>query len=63
MNLTVVSDRKLTGTYESAVGDAKYTYVLAGRYDDLPERRSLGWTVTWVHQFHSSSKSITSWSG
>ena len=63
MNLTAESDGTLTGTYESAVGQAKYTYVLAGRYDNLPERRTLGWTVTWVNQYYFCSKSTTSWSG
>ena len=63
MNLITTLDGTLTGTYESAVGNAEYSYVLAGRYDTLTDRRSLGWTVTWVNERHFSSKSTTCWSG
>ncbi len=56
-------DGMLTGYYNTSVGDAKCNYVLTGRYDHLKDRRSLGWTVTWVNKDYSNSKSTTSWSG
>ena len=62
MNLKTKSDGTLTGTYDSTVGDAKSRYPLAGRYDTLTDRRSLGWTVTWVNEIHHTSMSTTCWS-
>lgn len=63
MNITSEVNGTLSWTYESLVGDAEYSYTLSGRYDALPDRRSLGWTVTRTNQYHSTSKSTTCWSG
>ena len=63
MNITCTKDGTLAGKYETSVGDADKTYELVGRYDSLPHRRSLGWTVTWTNKSNSTSKSTTCWCG
>ena len=63
MVIESAKDGMLKGVYNTRVGDAKCYYVLTGRYDHLEDRRSLGWTVTWVNKHYSKSKSTTSWSG
>ena len=60
MEITNAENGQLTGTYESKVGDAKYEYVMTGRYDTCGA--SIGWTVMWKNST-GSSRSITSWSG
>ncbi|WP_435157406.1 avidin/streptavidin family protein [Amycolatopsis sacchari] len=65
MNLTVSADGELSGTYESAVGDAESTYPLRGGYDIAPVSgtgTALGWTVAWHNSFRNAH-STTSWSG
>ncbi len=52
----------LTGTYASAVGDAKSEYVLTGRYDPSQSPPTIGWVVQWVNQ-HKQVNSVTAWSG
>ena len=63
MEITNCCDGSLTGWYHTSVGEAAEKYVLAGRYDKLPGRRSLGWTVTWTNDTLSDSESTTSWCG
>ena len=63
MNITSVHSGMLTGVYNTKVGNAKYDYVMTGRYDFLEDRRSLGWTVTWVNGIYDKSKSTTCWCG
>lgn len=63
MNITWCSDRDLYGTYQSAVGVAKYTYVLYGRYTTENQTNAvLGWTVSWKNAF-LNAHSVTTWSG
>lgn len=56
----------LTGTYESAVGNAESRYVLTGRYDSAPATdgsgTALGWTVAWKNNYRNAH-SATTWSG
>lgn len=54
-------DGQLSGTYESEVGDARYKYVMTGRYDT--NGSTLGWVVTWNNSDNGSSESTTTWSG
>jgi hypothetical protein len=65
MNLTADNYGNLTGLYNSAVGNATYNYVLAGRYDLSPPSGggvSLGWAVMWRNEFRTAY-STTTWSG
>jgi len=64
MEITSASNGTLSGTYQSAVGQAQYTYSLIGSYDAEPNAggQSLGWTVTWLNQY-GNSHSTTSWTG
>ncbi|KOV08744.1 hypothetical protein ADK91_13470 [Streptomyces sp. XY511] len=64
--VTAGADGSLTGTYESAVGNAESRYVLTGRYDSTPATdgsgTALGWTVAWKNNFRNAH-SATTWSG
>ncbi|MFE9122871.1 streptavidin [Streptomyces sp. NPDC007172] len=64
--VTAAADGSLTGTYESAVGNAENRYVVTGRYDNAPATdgsgAALGWTVTWKNDFRNAH-STTTWSG
>lgn len=63
--VTATEDGGLTGTYESAVGNAQNRYVLTGRYDTAPTGGSgtaLGWTVGWRNEYRDAH-SATTWSG
>jgi Avidin family len=66
MIVTATGDGGLTGTYESAVGNAENKYVLTGRYDNAPATdgsgTALGWTVAWRNEFRNAH-SVTTWSG
>jgi hypothetical protein len=66
MIVTTTGDGGLTGTYESAVGNAENKYVLTGRYDSAPATNgsgtALGWTVAWRNEFRNAH-SVTTWSG
>ena len=65
MTLTAADDGSLTGTYNSAVGDAEDFYVLAGRFDAAPptgEGVSIGWAVTFRNDYRNAH-STTAWSG
>ncbi|MGW1074422.1 avidin/streptavidin family protein [Streptomyces sp. NPDC002537] len=65
MIVTANADGGLTGTYESAVGNAQNRYVLTGRYDDAASDSggtALGWTVGW-HNEYRNAHSATTWSG
>jgi hypothetical protein len=55
----------LTGTYQTAVGDASGNYDLSGRIDSAPSAggQAVGWVVSWTNVAHGSSHSVTSWSG
>jgi hypothetical protein len=60
-------DGSLIGTYNSAVGNAQYNYVLVGRYDTAPATdtgtgTTLGWTVSWRNDYRNAH-SNTTWSG
>ncbi|KIY65068.1 Avidin/streptavidin [Cylindrobasidium torrendii FP15055 ss-10] len=61
------ADGTLSGYYTSAVGDAKYEYVLTGRYDTDPRSfdvgATLGWTVNWKNNKAGNSHSTTTWNG
>nr|BAD91041.1 synthetic FSAKIT-EGFP [synthetic construct] len=64
--VTAGADGALTGTYESAVGNAESRYVLTGRYDSAPATdgsgTALGWTVAWKNNYRNAH-SATTWSG
>ncbi|MGW7435629.1 streptavidin [Streptomyces sp. NPDC054849] len=64
--VTATPDGGLTGTYESAVGNAESRYVLTGRYDSAAATDGsgtvLGWTVAWKNN-HRNAHSATTWSG
>lgn len=65
MIITASPDGSLTGTYESAVGNAENRYVLVGRYDTAGVAGSgtaLGWAVAWRNEFRNAH-SATTWSG
>lgn len=64
MSITANSDGSLSGTYCSAVGDARYEYSLSGRYDTAPASGGLsaGWTVAWLNSY-GNAHSTTSWTG
>ncbi|KAF7295673.1 Avidin family protein [Mycena indigotica] len=65
MSLTADENGGLTGTYNSAVGDAEFEYVLTGRFDTTPpdgEGVSLGWAVAWKNGYRDAN-STTTWSG
>ena len=63
MNITYAKEGMLKGLYNTKVGNAENDYPLTSRYDYLEDRRSLGWTVTWVNGIHDTSKSTTCWCG
>ncbi|KAJ3710837.1 signal peptide-tamavidin 1 [Lentinula raphanica] len=55
----------LTGEYNSAVGNAEYWYILAGRFETAPppdEGLSLGWAVSWRNEYRNAHSTAT-WSG
>ena len=59
----VVNGNSITGTYQTAVGDASETYDLVGRTDtDNDARQAVGFVVVWQNQY-GSSDSVTTWSG
>ncbi|MEJ8645327.1 avidin/streptavidin family protein [Streptomyces sp. MS1.HAVA.3] len=63
--VTATPDGGLTGTYESAVGNAESRYVVTGRYDSAAADGSgtaIGWTVAWKNS-HRNAHSATTWSG
>ncbi|MFB7181112.1 avidin/streptavidin family protein [Streptomyces sp. NPDC056257] len=63
--VTANADGGLTGTYESAVGNAESRYVLTGRYDAAAADgtgTALGWTVAWKNNYRNAH-SATTWSG
>ncbi|NUT51098.1 MAG: hypothetical protein HOV94_27910 [Saccharothrix sp.] len=66
MVVTAVPGGNLTGTYESAVGNAENTYELRGRYDAEPSATTagvtLGWTVNWRNAYRNAHSTAT-WSG
>lgn len=57
----------ITGTYQTAVGDASGIYELVGSIDVAgdPEGngQAVAWVVVWNNQPNGSSHSITAWSG
>jgi hypothetical protein len=62
MDLTV-NNGLVTGTYHTAVGDAKGNYPLAGRADITNDTTpNIGFVVSWENQY-ANAESVTSWSG
>ena len=62
MNLTI-KEGLVTGTYHTAVGDAKGIYFLAGRADATSDKTpNIGFVVSWQNQY-ANAESVTSWSG
>lgn len=59
-----INGSQLTGTYQTAVGNAKGIYSLVGGLDSLPSSggQALGFVVAWVNQY-GTSNSVTTWSG
>ncbi|KAK6981159.1 avidin family protein [Favolaschia claudopus] len=65
MTLTADKNGGLTGTYNSAVGEAEDAYILTGRFDTAPladEGVALGWAVSWKND-KEDANSATTWSG
>ncbi|MYU26336.1 avidin/streptavidin family protein [Streptomyces sp. SID8352] len=63
--VTAHANGSLTGTYDSAVGNAENQYVVKGRFDTLPapdHGTALGWTVSWRNSYRNAH-SATTWSG
>ena len=58
------SGGQLSGEYYSAVGDAKYEYELAGRYNTQPASggQSCAWAVAWTNPY-GNAHSSTGWTG
>jgi hypothetical protein len=53
----------VTGTYQTAVGDAKGIYPLAGRADITNDTTpNIGFVVSWENEF-ANAESVTAWSG
>lgn len=67
MVLNQSSDGSLLGCYNTAVGNAKNLYSVAGKTNlhikDSCEAASLGIVVSWNNDSHGDSSSITTWSG
>ena len=63
MNLQVEGN-SVSGTYQTAVGDAQGIYNLAGTTDTEPygQSQAVGFTVAWVNK-SGNSHSVTAWSG
>lgn len=63
MNLQVEGSF-VSGTYQTAVGDAQGIYTLAGTTDTEPygQSQAVGFTVAWVNK-SGNSHSVTAWSG
>lgn len=57
----------ITGTYQTAVGDAGGVYQLVGSIDvdgdPSTNGQAVAWVVVWNNAAHGSSHSITAWSG
>jgi Avidin family. len=57
----------ITGTYQTAVGDANGIYPLVGSIDvdgdPAANGQAVAWVVVWNNAAHGSSHSITAWSG
>lgn len=58
-------DGGLHGTYNSAVGQAKFNYELAGRYTVGTDNSTciVAWSVSWNNNALGNSRSATSWTG
>jgi hypothetical protein len=62
MNLTI-KNGLVTGTYHTAVGDAKGIYPLAGRSDITNDTTpNIGFVVSWENEY-ANAESVTAWSG
>lgn len=62
MTLTV-NGNSVTGTYQTAVGNASGIYDLVGRTDtDNDSSQAIGFVVAWQNSY-GSSDSVTAWSG
>ncbi len=59
-----VNGSSLTGTYQTAVGDATGIYLLVGSLDPAPSPggQAIAWVVVWNNEY-GNSHSITAWSG
>ena len=58
-----VKGPNLSGTYQTAVGDAEGIYELVGRVvTDEFSSEVLGWVVVWQNEY-GNSESVTAWSG
>lgn len=64
MNLTIAADGTVSGSYQTAVGDASGIYPLAGRteVDVTNNDQNIGFVVSWWNS-SGNSHSVTAWSG
>ena len=61
--ILVVHGNMLSGTYQTAVGDAEGIYQLSGQVNTCDDQsKALGWIVVWNNKYHNSD-SVTAWSG
>lgn len=59
-----VSGKKITGKYNTKVGDAEGEYDLIGQVDtDKDESQAIGWVVVWSNEKNGNSDAVTAWSG
>ncbi|KAK6978183.1 avidin family protein [Favolaschia claudopus] len=64
MTLTADKNGGLTGTYNSAVGEAQDAYILTGRFDTAPladEGVALGWAVSFSAEGDAMKTILTQW--
>src|SRR4249920_1694916 len=62
MNLEI-SGNKVTGTYQTKVGDEAEIFDLTGRVDtENKQNAAIGWVVVWTNKY-ADSDSVTCWSG
>ena len=57
-----LNGKTITGTYQSAVGDAVGPYELIGQLDESDETPTIGWVVVWQNG-RKDTHAVTAWSG
>lgn len=63
MQTTAHSNGVLTGTYNTARGNASGEYPLYGSYNRNAVGTTLGFCVAWTNKVHGDSQSETCWTG
>ncbi|NEP56228.1 MAG: hypothetical protein F6K31_04280 [Symploca sp. SIO2G7] len=67
MMILSITGTSITGTYQTAVGDASGIYQLVGSFDvggnPSAAGQAIAWVVVWSNQAKGNSHSVTAWSG